>query len=42
MVWDLRLYRQTPEAYRAYLADAAKTAGETELEKAKQRKVPKF
>ncbi len=42
MVWDLRLYRQTQEAYRAYLANAAKTEGETELEKAKQRKVPKF
>jgi hypothetical protein len=42
MVWDLRLYRQTQEAYRAYLADAAKTEGETEVEKAKQRKVPKF
>jgi hypothetical protein len=42
MVWDLRLHRQTQEAYRAYLANAAKTEGETELEKAKQRKVPKF
>jgi hypothetical protein len=41
-VWDLRLYRQTQEAYRTYLANAAKTEGETELEKAKQRKVPKF
>jgi hypothetical protein len=42
VVWDLHLYRQTQEAYHAYLANAAKAEGETELEKAKQRKAPKF
>lgn len=42
MVWDLQLHRRTQQAYQAYLANAAKTEGETELEKAKHRKVPKF
>lgn len=42
MVWDLQLHRRTQEAYRAYLANGANAQSEAELEKAKQRKLPKF
>jgi hypothetical protein len=42
MVWDLHLFRQAQEDYRAYLANGAKAQSEAELEKAKQRTVPKF
>ena len=42
MLWDVRLQRQTQQAYQAYLADAGAAKSKEELEKAKQRKVPKF
>jgi len=42
MLWDVRLQRQTQEAYQAYLANAGAAKSKEELEKAKQRKVPKF
>jgi hypothetical protein len=42
MVWDLQLHRRTQEAYLAYLANGANAQSEAELEKAKQRTVPKF
>jgi hypothetical protein len=42
MLWDVRLQRQTQEAYQAYLAHADATKGKDELEKAKRRTVPKF
>lgn len=42
LVWDLQLHRRTQEAYRAYLANGANAQSEAELEKAKQRTVPKF
>lgn len=42
MVWDLQLHRRAQQAYQAYLANGAKTQSAAELEKAKQRTVPKF
>jgi hypothetical protein len=42
MIWDLALERRSQEAYRAYLASAANGRSKEELEKAKQRKLPKF
>jgi len=42
MLWDVRLQRQTQEAYQAYLAHADTAKSKEELEKAKQRKLPKF
>ncbi|HTT33445.1 MAG TPA: hypothetical protein VMH48_07580 [Methylomirabilota bacterium] len=42
MVWDRGLQRQTQDAYQAYLANADARKGKEELEKAKQRTVPKF
>jgi hypothetical protein len=42
MLWDVRLQRQTQEAYQAYLANAGAAKSKEELEKAKQRKLPKF
>jgi hypothetical protein len=41
-LWDVRLQRQTQEAYQAYLANAGAAMSKEELEKAKQRKIPKF
>ncbi len=41
-LWDVRLQRQTQEAYQAYLANAGAAMSKEELEKAKQRKLPKF
>jgi hypothetical protein len=41
-LWDVRLQRQTQEAYQAYLANAGAAKSKEELEKAKQRKLPKF
>jgi hypothetical protein len=41
-LWDVRLQRQTQEAYRAYLANAGAAKSKEELEKAKQREAPKF
>jgi hypothetical protein len=34
--------RQTQKAYQAYLANAGAAMSKEELEKAKQRKLPKF
>jgi hypothetical protein len=42
LLWDVRLQRQTQEAYQAYLARADTAKSKEELEKAKQRKLPKF
>ena len=42
LLWDVRLQRQTQEAYQAYLAQADTAKSKEELEKAKQRKLPKF
>lgn len=42
MLWDVRLQRQTQEAYQAYLANTRAAKSKEELEKAKQRKLPKF
>lgn len=42
MVWDLHLHRQAHEAYHAYLANRANAQNAAEMEKAKQRKTPKF
>jgi hypothetical protein len=42
MLWDVRLQRQTQEAYQAYLANAGAAKNKEELEKAKQRTLPKF
>jgi len=42
MLWDAHLQRQTQEAYQAYLANAGAAMSKEELEKAKQRKLPKF
>lgn len=42
VLWDVRLQRQTQEAYQAYLANAGAAKSKEELEKAKQRKLPKF
>jgi len=42
LLWDVRLQRQTQEAYQAYLANAGAAMSKEELEKAKQRKLPKF
>jgi hypothetical protein len=42
LLWDVRLQRQTQEAYQAYLANARAGMSKEELEKAKERKVPKF
>jgi hypothetical protein len=42
MLWDMRLQRQTQEAYQAYLAHADTAKSKEELEKAKRRTVPKF
>ncbi|HZP63051.1 MAG TPA: hypothetical protein VFB28_06500 [Terriglobales bacterium] len=42
LVWDLPLYRRAKEAYQAYLANSANAQSQAELEKAKQRTVPKF
>ncbi len=39
---DVRLQRQTQEAYQSYLAHADTAKSNEELEKAKQRKLPKF
>jgi len=41
-VRDLALERRSQEAYQAYLANADARKGKEELEKAKQRKAPKF
>ena len=41
-VRDLALERRSQEAYRAYLANADARKSKDELEKARQRKVPKF
>src|SRR5262249_20823448 len=37
LLWDVRLQRQTQEAYQAYLADAGAAKSKEELEKAKKR-----
>jgi hypothetical protein len=42
MLWDVRLQRQTQEAYQAYLANAGTAKSKEELEKAKHRELPKF
>ncbi len=42
MIRDLALERRSEEAYQAYLANAANAKSKEELEKAKQRKAPKF
>jgi hypothetical protein len=42
LLWDARLQRQTQQAYQAYLAHADTAKSKEELEKAKQRKLPKF
>ena len=42
LLCDVRLQRQTQEAYQAYLANAGAAMSKEELEKAKQRKLPKF
>jgi hypothetical protein len=42
MICDLALERRSQEAYRAYLANAVNDRSKEELEKAKQRKLPKF
>jgi hypothetical protein len=42
LLWDVRLQRQTQQAYQAYLANAGVAKSKEELEKAKQRTVPNF
>ena len=42
ILWDVRLQRQTQEAYQAYLSHADTAKSKKELEKAKQRKLPRF
>jgi hypothetical protein len=42
ILWDVRLQRQTQEAYQAYLSHADTAKSKEELEKAKQRKLPRF
>jgi hypothetical protein len=42
MLWDAHLQRQTQQTYQSYLARANTAKSKEELEKAKQRKLPKF